>query len=107
MIRKRTPRRVSKPDHVLVQHLPDDESVFLHLESERYFGLDSTGTAMWKALMETGTTQGAVEHLLEEFDVAPETLVRDLDQLVDDLYDRDLLSVEPDTVGTAPGAERG
>jgi len=35
--------RVAVPSHVLVRFL-DGESVFLNLETERYFGLDETGT---------------------------------------------------------------
>jgi len=44
--------RAVVPAHVLIRHL-DGESVLLNLESERYFGLDATGTRMW----ELATTQ--------------------------------------------------
>jgi len=37
------------PQHVLVRFL-DRESVLLNLETERYFGLDETGTRMWQVL---------------------------------------------------------
>ena len=35
--------RVRVPDDILISNL-QDESVFLNLESERYFGLDNVGT---------------------------------------------------------------
>jgi hypothetical protein len=37
--------RVTVPAHVLVRFL-DKESVLLNIETERYFGLDETGTRM-------------------------------------------------------------
>jgi hypothetical protein len=37
--------RVTVPAHVLVRVL-DKESVLLNIETERYFGLDETGTRM-------------------------------------------------------------
>ena len=40
-------KRVVVPPHVLIRYL-DGESVLLNLESERYFGLDATGTRMWE-----------------------------------------------------------
>jgi len=39
--------RVIVPEHVLVRVL-DKESVLLNIETERYFGLDETGTRMWQ-----------------------------------------------------------
>ena len=41
--------RASVPSQVLVRFL-EGESVLLNLETERYFGLDCTGTRMWKAV---------------------------------------------------------
>ncbi len=99
-------RSVSRPDHVLVQHLPDDESVFLDLESERYFGLDGTGTAMWKALMETNSVDEAVDRLLREFEVDPETLRHDLTHLIGELSQRGLLRVD-ERQGATPSADGG
>ena len=39
--------RAVVPAHVLIRRL-DGESVLLNLDSERYFGLDATGTRMWE-----------------------------------------------------------
>ncbi len=41
--------RVEVPKHVLVRFL-DNESVFLNLETEHYYGLDEIGTRMWQAV---------------------------------------------------------
>lgn len=98
---------VHVPPDVLVQHLPDKESVFLNLTSEEYFGLDPIGTAMWMALTDTGDIDRARARLLEEFDTDPETLSRDLEALVHLLADRGLLQVRGDPRGPAPPAASG
>ena len=85
------------PD-VLEQHLSDDETIFLNLETEKYFGLDATGTAMWTALIETGDTDRALLRLLEEFDVDEDTLRRDLEELVARLAGQGLLLVGSDAL---------
>src|SRR5208283_1090645 len=63
--------RVVVPKHVLVRHL-DGESVLLNLETEKYFGLDATGTRMWQLVTAAPTVDAAYALLLEEFEVEPE-----------------------------------
>ncbi len=75
-------QRVVVPDEVLVQRLPDDDSVFLNLATEEYYGLDPTGTSMWVALTETGNVELALDRLDAEFDADREVLRRDLDAFV-------------------------
>lgn len=86
--------QVTVPEEVLMQRLPDDESVFLNLATEQYYGLDPTGTAMWVALTETGSVEAALDRLLEEFDVDREVLSRDLDALVERLVGRGLIEFQ-------------
>lgn len=86
-------RAVQVPEEVLFQQLPDGESVFLHLTSEEYFGLDATATRMWLALADSATLAQAHARLAEEFD-ADERVVRDdLLRLVEKLVARGLLVV--------------
>lgn len=75
-------REVVVPDDVLMQRLPDDESVFLNLATEQYYGLNATGTAMWLALTETGSVDRAGARLRDEFEVDDETLHRDLEDFI-------------------------
>ena len=91
--------RVAVPAHVMVRFL-DNESVFLNLETERYFGLDSTGTRMWQVLTTTTNIEGAYQALLGEFEVEPEDLRTDLVELVNKLLENDLLQVVSFDVGT-------
>jgi hypothetical protein len=92
------------PD-VLMQRL-EDESVFLNLATEEYFGLDAIGTAMWEALIESGRIDRAYRRLLDEFDIDPEVLRRDLDGLVRTVSQRGLLQIGEDEGRTLPPAER-
>ena len=86
---------VEVPSDVLVQRLSDDESVFLNLATEQYFGLDSSGTAMWDALTTTGSVDKALAHLLAVFDVDEEVLRSDFDALISQLTRRGLLRIGP------------
>lgn len=95
---------VSVPDDVLVQRLADDESVFLNLATEEYFGLDPNGTAMWDALTRSGSTDLALAQLLDRFDIDAETLRRDLDAFVQQLAAKGLLRVGDDATSEAPPA---
>jgi Coenzyme PQQ synthesis protein D (PqqD) len=92
-------KRVVVPPHVLFRLL-DGESVLLNLESERYFGLDATGTRMWELVTAEPNITGAFEKLLAEFDVEPEALRGHLNELLSGLVENGLLQVLPVDVGT-------
>jgi len=91
--------RVAVPPHVMVRFL-DNESVFLNLETERYFGLDQTGTRMWRLLTAAPSIAAAYQQLLDEYDVEPELLCANLAELLGRLVDNGLLQVVPSDVGT-------
>jgi hypothetical protein len=91
--------RVAVPVHVLIRHL-DGESVLLNLESERYFGLDATGTRMWELVTTQPSIDLAYGKLLEEFEVDPEQLRSHLKELLSGLVENGLLQVLPADVGT-------
>ena len=94
-------KRVVVPPHVLVRQL-DGESVLLNLESERYFGLDATGTRMWELVTTEPNVGAAFDKLLAEFDVEPEPLRIHLNELLSGLVENGLLQVLPVDVGTPP-----
>ena len=93
--------RAAAPTHVLVRLL-DRESVLLNLETERYFGLDETGTRMWQLATDLPSLEAAYEQLLAEYDVEPELLRSNFLELLNRLVDNGLLQVHPANVGTAP-----
>jgi len=91
--------RAVVPAHVLIRHL-ERESVLLNLDSERYFGLDATGTRMWDLMTSQPCIALALEKLQEEFEVEPETLRTHLTELLSRLVENGLLQVLPADVGT-------
>lgn len=88
-------QRTSIPRDVLVREL-EGESVILNLKTETYFSLDNVGTSMWKALEANDTVQAAYQELLKEYDVDSETLIKDLQALIEQLVQNELLAIHPE-----------
>lgn len=93
--------RAVVPAHVLIRHL-DGESVLLNLETEKYFGLDATGTRMWELVTNSPSIGAACDLLTHEFEVEPQVLRNHLAELLGQLVDNGLLKVLPADVGTTP-----
>lgn len=72
----------------------DGETVLLNLESERYFGLDDVGTRVWQHLGEHGRLSRVCEEMQKEYDVDEATLRGDVLQLVDELIEAGIVTVE-------------
>jgi len=68
-----------------------DEAILLDLETETYFGLNAAGSRLFKLLTTTPTIRDAFAAMLDEYDVAPDELERDMGALIADLVDRGLL----------------
>ena len=62
-----------------------EESVLLDLKTERYLGLDDVSARFWDLLTSGEPIQSAYGKLLEEFEVAPERLRKDLDAFLQEL----------------------
>jgi hypothetical protein len=90
--------KVSAPSHVLVRFM-DKESVLLNIETERYFGLDETGTRMWQLSTSESSIESAYQQLLSEYDVDAETLRQNLGELLEKLTKNGLLTIIPSNVG--------
>ena len=89
--------RTAAPAYVLVRLL-DQESVLLNLETEQYFGLDETGTRMWQLVTTSPNIDTAYQELLAEYDVQPEMLRENLNELLGHLVEHGLLQVLPTDV---------
>ena len=94
-------KRAVVPPHVLIRHM-DGESVLLNLETEKYFGLDATGTRMWQLVTDSPTIETAYGRLVEEFEVHPQELREHLRELVGQLVENGLLKVVPADVESFP-----
>jgi len=91
--------RVTVPAHVLIRFL-DNESVLLNIETERYFGLDETGTRMWQLVTAAPKIEVAYQQLLDEYDVEAALLRSNLTELLERLVENGLLEIAPSDVGT-------
>jgi hypothetical protein len=80
------------PQTVLFRDLAG-EAVLLHLDTGKYYGLDPVGARMWALLAQDGHMEQAYRALLDEYDVAPEQLERDLVAFVDKLAAQQLLTI--------------
>jgi hypothetical protein len=71
----------------------DGEAVLLHLDSECYYGLDSVGTSMWKALTTSVDVASAERTLQDDYEVSPAQLAADLDEFIERLRQLGLVDV--------------
>ena len=85
-------QRASIPKDVMVRDVAG-ESVILNLNTGTYFGLDEVGTHIWNALQQAGTIQEAYASLIGEYDVDPETLRIDFQNLIEELVKHGLLAL--------------
>ncbi len=85
--------RVTISPNVLLQEL-EGEAIVLHLDSESYFGLDSVGLRIWQLLEQHGHVEGVVGQMLADYDVPEEQLRQDINDLLAQLVEVDMASIE-------------
>ena len=68
------------------------EAVLLNLTTGMYFGLNESGTRMWKLLLETGDRENTLVRMKVEYDADETSLRRDLDALIEQLLEKGLLT---------------
>jgi hypothetical protein len=84
--------RVSPAPDVMFR-VVGDEAVILNLKSELYLGLNQVGTRMWTVLQSSPSVEAAYETLLAEFDVEPQCLRQDMNQLLDHMLEQGLIEL--------------
>ena len=70
------------------------ETVILDLKSEGYFGLDEIGTRIWQLIQEQNNLQSVTETMLNEYDVEPDQLKTDINNLLNELVKSGLVNLE-------------
>lgn len=85
--------RVVVPTEVLVRRLPTDELMLLDMRSEQYFGLNASAARMWEALTSAERIDDAVAVLEGTYTVPPQALRADVEELIDELMQRNLLEL--------------
>jgi hypothetical protein len=69
-----------------------ERMVLIHLETNQIFELNNTGARIWE-MLEAGTPEDDIlERLSAEFEVAPEQLKRDLNDLLRELTSQGLIA---------------
>jgi hypothetical protein len=96
--------RVAPAPKVLFREL-GGEAVILDLKTERYLGLDETGTRMWRLLTESDSIQAAYAALLDEYEVEPDRLRLDLVGFVEELSSHGLIEIVQAANPSAPPSE--
>ena len=69
------------------------EVVLLNLKTGIYFGLDPVGTRAWQLIQDHGCLGAVKDAMLGEYEVSPEDLWEDLQDLVIRLVDNRLVEV--------------
>jgi hypothetical protein len=69
------------------------ESVLLKLASENYFGLDAIGTRIWILLTEDAGLKRAFDTILDEYEVEPDVLKRDMLALIERMAEAGLVEI--------------
>jgi len=86
--------KVAIPAQVMARQV-GEETVILDLASSTYYGLDPVGARLWVLLSEGKTLGETCAALLDEYEVEPARLERDVFGLVDELAGRGLVALEP------------
>ena len=89
-------QRITLSTEVLSQEV-SGETVLLDLGSENYFGLDEVGTRIWQLLKEQEHLRIVYNTLLSEYEVDEARLAQDLENLLTEISDLGLISLEPST----------
>jgi len=87
------PKKVKISDNVLFQQI-NNECVLLDMDSEQYFGLNDVGARIWHLLLEDGDTEKALSQLLAEYATDETTLRTDLINLLAELGNEKLITIE-------------
>lgn len=81
-----------RPDPDVVAQGVGDETVLVHLQTNKIFALNATGARFWQLLNDGLSRDEIVERMLAEFDVAEDGLRGEIDELVTALSREDLVT---------------
>ncbi|HEX8192843.1 MAG TPA: PqqD family protein [Allosphingosinicella sp.] len=79
----------------LIEAEVDGELIGLEVEQGLCYGFNATATRIWALIEEPKRLSELQAHLLEEYDVDPETCARELSVLLDELRKDGLVAMEP------------
>jgi hypothetical protein len=85
---------VQRNERAVFRELADNEGgVLLHLDSGAYHGLNPIGTLIWSLIGDGSTLANLVEGVRSRLGEAPADLQTDVEGFIEDLIQRDLLTL--------------
>jgi hypothetical protein len=81
------------PSEAIVSAEVGDEAVLLHIDTGVYYGLDEVGARIWALLAQERDPQAIWETLVEEYEVEPQQLRRDMSTFLQRLIELQLVQV--------------
>jgi hypothetical protein len=72
----------------------DGEAAILNLKDGVYYGLNPVGARIWKLVQEPVTLEEILKTLLEEYDVEAEQCLQDTVELLEELQDKRLATID-------------
>ena len=87
--------RIQPSGDVLFREM-QGEAVLLNIQTGMYFGLDSTGTAIWQLIQKKSRLDKVLESLVEEFDIDKASCREDLLRFATTLQKNGLVEVHAD-----------
>jgi Coenzyme PQQ synthesis protein D (PqqD) len=86
------PRLCASPD--VVHRRIEDESVLVHLKTNKIYTLNETGSRLWELLLDGHDSEGIKRELQREYDAKPEEIDDEVDRLLASLAAEQLVSPE-------------
>lgn len=86
-----TPAEVLRPDPEVVAERVQDETVLVHLQTNRIYALNRTAGRAWELLAQGRPRPAIHEQIMREFDVSSEQLDDDLRSLFSSLSSEGLI----------------
>lgn len=84
--------KVTIPPQVLVNQI-GEELVILDLASGTYFGLNPVGAQIWQFLSAGKTLAETCKAMVENYDVSPSEIERDMVHLINELLSKNLVQI--------------
>lgn len=72
----------------------DGEAAILNLKDGVYYGLNPVGARVWKMVQEPVTLEKILEAILNEYDVEKEQCFQDTVELLEELQDKGLVTID-------------
>ncbi|MEZ4614190.1 MAG: PqqD family protein [Caldilineaceae bacterium] len=77
--------------------LESGDAVLMHIETAKYFTLNSTGVRIWQLFEQTPSIQQVIDRVLDEYEVTPEQAQSSVLTLAQHFIDAELVAVNAET----------